>query len=222
MKKTLMIIMAIAALSSCKKENSPSQINNTRAFDERTYDFKFKKEVKIYDNSHTSFLTILLKSDDESVVDNAYNNYSNWELELLYKQAPIESSKSSIIKENPVSEEAKFDSNSLFAEFKNPTVDGIVGYKFKNKHNNVKAVFGGNSSCTIFVDCCNYTIYVSGHNVTENCSWWTGSAWYFEGERTLYAGAPWVYGLAQYCGTHKVYLHVTAFGPFTGDLSVYY
>lgn len=157
MKKITLISSAILALLvvSCQKEKEnvpPNQAAYNLALtnlDNRI--FKFNKEVKVYDKANTNFVTVVLKSDNDSAINNAFESYNNSEMVLIYDK-PLRPENKNLSINNDLKEEPKssdINNKDILIIKLNHTKNGnSTGYKIIPKENsrqytvNIQISFG--------------------------------------------------------------------------------
>lgn len=143
MKKITLISSAILALllASCQKEKEnvpPNQAEYNLALtklDNRI--FKFNKEVKVYDKGNTNFVTVVLKSDNDSAINNAFESYNNSEMVLIYDK-PLRPENKNLSINNDLKEPKSLDVNNkdvLIIQLNHTKNGNSTGYKIIPKEN---------------------------------------------------------------------------------------
>lgn len=143
MKKITLISSAILAILvvSCQKEKEnvpPNQdAHNLALTNLENRIFKFNKEVKVYDKGNTNFVTVVLKSDNDSAINNAFESYNNSEMVLIYDK-PLFSENKNLLINNDLKEPKSSDVNNkdiLIIKLNHTKNGNSTGYKIIPKEN---------------------------------------------------------------------------------------
>ncbi len=224
MKKTILLaaVALTMILGSCSKEKCVTPNENPQNSDGFNYNFKFSKEIKIYDKTKTHFLTIELKSDNEQVVNEAAEGYNDVELTLLWNKPAGVYNKNKSVESKPQAIPLD-DKNTLHIKFVNPNIGNAAGYKisFGANANSMKTFFSGTGNTNLYITCSVAQVFCINGGFDHVVSyWWTGSAWLYETQSgyiypngSAYAGT--------YNGYHWVQVQRIGIIHYSGDISVY-
>lgn len=207
MKKITLISSAILTLLvvSCQKENVAPTQNGVDTNNFTNHVFKYKKEIKVYDRTNQHFVTVELKSDNESMVNNEAKNYNGMELVLLYDNPLLrnnENCNKTINKGSKIDSESKtplIDKDVLLTHFDIANKGNSTGFKLIPKENNLRydTVYFTVKQSRIYSATCSwfylynqagpsleaYDYYLDGtwHLIQYKNNITQGTAWYFTG-----------------------------------------
>lgn len=141
MKKITLISSAILALLvvSCQKENIAPTPNGGNTNNFTNHIFKCKKEIKVYDKTSEHFVSVELQSDNESIVNNAFEYYKGMEMVFVYDKPSTRSIENKPLNDNlnikPESNRLPTNEDFLAVKFNIVNKGNSIGYKFVPKEN---------------------------------------------------------------------------------------
>ncbi|MEO6303866.1 MAG: hypothetical protein ABIP51_11910, partial [Bacteroidia bacterium] len=171
MKKILVTTaVAVLILAACNKKSvtpmTPS--NDVSSPNPMTQEYKYSKDIRVYDDSKTYYMDITVKSNDEKAFDANVMGLTNSKIELIKKEpvmAANEALKTAPQKNNAVS--PKEDNNLVYIDIQKINKGKAKGVRLcsqkdgsNEQANKTDFVYGGNGNALIHIGpCYYYTMY---------------------------------------------------------------
>lgn len=225
----MLIVTAIAALTfnSCKKEASQQLSQGTSVTNPLEREFKYSEEIRVYDDSKTYYIDVVIKSDDSNIFNYEIQNLKSSKVELVYEvpQQSVTLSNETSNMEEPSSNQNFESKVSSLIKIKSIYKGEAKGIRLKSAINTIKTqgieplyLITGYWTKWVEIGLCNwYTVFSYNKTLTVDDYWSDGTLHYIQtkvvspGNTVTFSGTGYLYRVAIIQGNQNWAAEITLY-----------